>query len=180
MHYNFYLLLMSLLLQEDLARHKYDNINNEEEVIVLRNNQFVKTVNRTLRHGEIVLIYENQGIPADMILLDTTFKEGTCYVETSSLDGEKTLKLKVTNKYTQGFLSRKFSKVTHGLEDEIEKDKYFFDGHVKINYPNADLNYVNGTFHAIFESEDICVEKADSNLFLVNSSNCKNLSFLNS
>ena len=168
-------------LIEDLARHKYDNINNEEEVIVFRNNQFVKSVNRTLKHGEIVLIYENQGIPADMILLDTTFKEGICYVETSSLDGEKTLKLKVTNKYTQGFLSRKFSKVTHGLEDEIEKDKYFFDGHVKINSPNADLNYVNGTFHAILESEDICVEKdviISNNFFLLKGSVLKNTNWI--
>jgi P-type E1-E2 ATPase len=85
-------------LIEDLARHKYDSLNNEEEVTVLRNNQFIKSVNKTLKHGEIILIYENQGIPADMILLDTTFKEGICYVETSSLDGEKALKLKVSNR----------------------------------------------------------------------------------
>ena len=168
-------------LIEDLARHKYDSLNNEEEVIVFRDNQFVKSVNKTLKHGEIVLIYENQGIPADMILLDSTFKEGICYVETSSLDGEKTLKLKVTNKYTQGFLSRKFSKITHGLENAIEKDKYFFDGHVKINSPNADLNYVNGTFHAILESEDICVEKdviISNNFFLLKGSVLKNTNWI--
>ena len=168
-------------LIEDLARRKYDNINNEEEVTVLRDNQFVKSVNKTLRHGEIVLIYENQGIPADMILLDTTFKEGICYVETSSLDGEKTLKLKVTNKYTQGFLSRRYGKITHNLENEIEKDKYFFDGHVKINSPNADLNYVNGSFHPVFESEDICLEKdiiISNNSFLLKGSILKNTNWI--
>ena len=168
-------------LIEDLARRKYDNLNNEEEVIVLRDNQFVKSVNKTLRHGEIVLIYENQGIPADMILLDTSFKEGICYVETSSLDGEKTLKLKVTNKYTQGFLSRRYGKISQGVENEIEKDKYFFDGHVKINSPNADLNYVNGTFHPVFESEDICIEKdviISNTSFLLKGSILKNTNWI--
>ena len=146
-------------LIEDLARRKYDNINNEEEVIVLRNNEFVKSVNKTLRHGEIVLVYENQGIPADMLLVDTTFKEGICYVETSSLDGEKTLKLKVANKYTQGFLSKKYSKISKDLEKVIGKGNFQFEGHIKINTPNADLNYVNGAFHPIFESDDLCIEK---------------------
>ena len=146
-------------LIEDLARHKYDNMNNEEEVIVMRNNEFIRAANKTLRHGEIVLVYENQGIPADMLLIDTTFKEGICYVETSSLDGEKTLKLKVANKYTQGFISRKYSKINKGLEKAIGKNNYQFEGHIKINNPNADLNYVNGTFHPMLESEDICVDK---------------------
>ena len=44
-------------LIEDLGRRKYDNINNEEEVIVFRNNEFVRDTNKTLRHGEIILIY---------------------------------------------------------------------------------------------------------------------------
>jgi phospholipid-transporting ATPase len=90
---------------EDLSRHNYDNLNNGEEVIVLRENKFVKAMSSTLRHGEIILLYENKSIPADMILIDSGFSEGTCYVETSSLDGEKTLKLKISNKYTQGFIS---------------------------------------------------------------------------
>ena len=168
-------------LIEDLARHKYDNLNNEEEVIVLRDNQFIKSPNKTLRRGEIILIYENQGIPADMILIDTTFKEGICYVETSSLDGEKTLKLKVANKFTQGFISRKYSRINKGLEKILEKDKYQFNGHVRINYPNADLNYVNGTFHPILESEDLCIEKdiiINNTGFLLKGSILKNTNWI--
>ena len=45
-----------------------------------------------------------------MILIDSGFTEGICYIETSSLDGEKTLKLKVANKYTQGFISNDINK----------------------------------------------------------------------
>jgi phospholipid-transporting ATPase len=87
-------------LIEDLIRNNYDNLNNEEEVIVFRNKKFVRAMSETLMHGEIILLYENKSVPADMILIDSGFREGACYVETSSLDGEKTLKLKVANKYT--------------------------------------------------------------------------------
>ena len=73
-------------------------------MIVFRNNKFIKSTIKTLRHGEIVLVYENHNIPADMTLIDTGYVEGTFYVENSSLDGEKNLKLKVSNKYTQGFI----------------------------------------------------------------------------
>ena len=45
---------------EDLVRNNYDNLNNEEEVIVFRNNRFVKSTSKSLKHGEIVLVYENQ------------------------------------------------------------------------------------------------------------------------
>ena len=134
---------------EDLVRNNYDNLNNEEEVIVYRNNKFVKSISRTLKHGEIVLVYENHNIPSDMILIDTGFGEGTCYVETSSLDGEKTLKLKVAYKYTQGFISNDI-KINKSIEKFIQPNKYMFDGYIKINAPNANLNYVNGTLHALF------------------------------
>ena len=90
---------------EDLRRYHYDNLNNKEEVIVFRNNKFIKSISKTLRHGEVIIIYENSIIPADIILIDSRFNDGRCYVETSSLDGEKNLKLKVANKYTQGFIT---------------------------------------------------------------------------
>ena len=137
---------------EDLVRNNYDNLNNGEEVIVFRNNKFIKSTSKTLNHGEIVLVYENHNIPADMILIDTGFGEGTCYVETSSLDGEKTLKLKVANKYTQGFISNDI-KVNKGIEKLIQSGQYSFDGFVKINAPNANLNYINGSLYALFSKD---------------------------
>ncbi len=66
---------------EDIARYNYDHLNNEEEIIILRNNKFIKSKNKTLRHGEIIIIYENQNIPIDIILIDNSFSEGICYVE---------------------------------------------------------------------------------------------------
>ena len=167
-------------LIEDLVRNNYDNLNNEEEVIVLRNNKFIKSLSKTLRHGEIILVYENCNIPADIILIDTGFGEGTCYVETSSLDGEKTLKLKVANKYTQGFISNDIQ-INKGIEKYIHLKDYSFTGAIKINAPNANLNYINGTFHPKFKKHGINIEQdimISTNEFLLKGSVLKNTNWI--
>ena len=167
-------------LVEDLVRNNYDNINNEEEVIVFRNSKFIRAMSKTLKHGEIVLVYENRNIPADMILIDTGFGEGICYVETSSLDGEKTLKLKVANKYTQGFISNDI-KSNKGIERFVQPKKYSFNGYIKINSPNNDLNYVNGTIYSLFKKEGKKIEQditISTNEFLLKGSVLKNTNWI--
>jgi magnesium-transporting ATPase (P-type) len=165
---------------EDLVRHNYDNLNNDEEVIVFRKNKFIKSESKTLRLGEIILIYENKSIPADMILIDSGFSEGTCYVETSSLDGEKTLKLKVANKYTNGFISNDI-KVNKGVEKFVQSKKYSFNGFIKINYPNADLNYVNGAVQIVFSKKGCTIDQKvtiSTNEFILKGSILKNTNWI--
>ncbi len=41
---------------------------------------------------------QDQLFPADLILLSTSNEDGTCFVSTSSLDGEKNLKKRQTTK----------------------------------------------------------------------------------
>ena len=165
---------------EDLVRNKYDNLNNQEEVIVFRNHRFIKSISKTLRNGEIILIYENENIPADIILIDTGSGEGTCYVETSSLDGEKALKLKIANKFTQGFISDDIHS-NRGIEKYIHQKKYHFGGIIKINAPNSNLNYINGTFHPSFKKKDIIIEQdimISTNEFLLKGSVLKNTNWI--
>ena len=165
---------------EDLVRNTYDNLNNEEEVIVFREKKFVRAMSETLKHGEVILLYENKNVPADMILIDSGFGEGICYVETSSLDGEKTLKLKVANKYTQGFISNDI-KANKGIERFVQPGKYSFNGYIKINIPNIDLNYVNGTMHAVFKKEGKKIEQdimISTNEFLLKGSVLKNTNWV--
>ena len=165
---------------EDLARNNYDNLNNKDEIIVFRNNKFIKSISQTLKHGEIILIYENHNIPADMVVIDSGFKDGTCYVETSSLDGEKNLKLKVANKYTQGFISNDIN-VHKDIEKFIYPGKYILNGFIKINAPNPNLNYINGTIHPKFEKENNKIEQDISitnNEFILKGSVLKNTNWI--
>ena len=165
---------------EDLVRNNYDNLNNQEEILVFRNNKFIRSQSKTLRHGELILIYENKTLPADIILIDSGFSEGTCYVETSSLDGEKTLKLKMANKITQGFISNDI-KMNKGVEKFIQGKKYSFNGFIKINAPTPDLNYVNGNVHAIFNKNGCNIDQniiISINEFLLKGSVLKNTNWI--
>ena len=45
--------------------------------------------------GDILEVRNNEQIPADMIILATSDEQGTAYIETSNIDGESNLKMKV-------------------------------------------------------------------------------------
>lgn len=49
---------------------------------------------KDVRVGDIVLIKNNESIPADLIVLSTSDAQGICYVETKNLDGETNLKIR--------------------------------------------------------------------------------------
>ena len=133
-------------LVEDLGRNKYDTLNNDEEVIVLRNGKFIKSKSKTLKSGEIVLIYENNPIPADLLIIDSGMREGECYIETSSLDGEKTLKLKIANKKIYGLFSKRLDE--ENINKRIEKMKnlinFSISGLVQVTVANSNLNQIDG------------------------------------
>ena len=142
-------------LVEDLGRNKYDNLNNDEEVIVLRKGKFVKSKSRTLKSGELVLIYENKPIPADLMLIDSGMRDGECYIETSSLDGEKTLKLKIANKKIHGLFSKRINTKN---SNKIEKIKNLIDfkisGFAQVIPANSNLNQIDGKFTIFIQEND--------------------------
>jgi P-type E1-E2 ATPase len=42
--------------------------------------------------GELVKLYKDQEIPADMVILKSSKDSGLCFVDTMNLDGETNLK----------------------------------------------------------------------------------------
>ena len=51
-----------------------------------------KTTWSSLRVGQIIKIVKNEFIPADIMVLCSSEKKGTCFIETKNLDGETNLK----------------------------------------------------------------------------------------
>lgn len=49
---------------------------------------------KNVRVGDFVRIYNDEEIPADVIILSTSDVDGACYVETKNLDGETNLKVR--------------------------------------------------------------------------------------
>lgn len=51
-----------------------------------------RTLWKKLEVGDIVLLRENDQVPADIVVLSTSDPDGMCYLETKNLDGETNLK----------------------------------------------------------------------------------------
>jgi phospholipid-transporting ATPase len=126
-----FVLTVSLIREafEDLARYKYDKILNSEAVTIFRNGSWVDGKSGDLKIGEIVLVRDESCLPADMILLDSSNKEGMAFIETGTLDGEKTLKQKISPKETAGFFNN---------EGDYSKN-FNLKGRASSDLPNPEL-----------------------------------------
>ncbi|MCJ1336669.1 hypothetical protein MMC09_001947 [Bachmanniomyces sp. S44760] len=56
--------------------------------------RFKKDLWKNVRVGDFVRIYNDDEIPADVVILSTSDPDGACYVETKNLDGETNLKVR--------------------------------------------------------------------------------------
>ena len=127
---------------EDYARAKLDKQQNNEETIVYRNNEWQKTTSGTLYVGEIVEVLQDNTFPADIIVLDSELPGGICFIETGTLDGEKTLKQKESPRETR----EKFN-------ENNEKIKHFdISGEVIADMPNPALYQLNGRMKLTFKT----------------------------
>ncbi|GAP87238.1 putative phospholipid-translocating ATPase [Rosellinia necatrix] len=75
-----------------LAREKGDLINHEREISGQA--RFHKDMWKNLQVGDFVRLYNDDELPADVIVLATSDDDGACYVETKNLDGETNLKVR--------------------------------------------------------------------------------------
>ena len=127
-------------LIEDISRHSYDKMNNEEKVTVYREGGFKEAKSQDLTVGEFVIVSDNSPIPCDMVLMDSNLNEGVCYVETSSLDGEKALKQKISNRLTNGL----FRAMCHDAKSIYDIGNIDIVGYCQCDHPNPDLNKLDG------------------------------------
>uniref|UniRef100_A0AAZ3SNV1 Phospholipid-transporting ATPase n=1 Tax=Oncorhynchus tshawytscha TaxID=74940 RepID=A0AAZ3SNV1_ONCTS len=77
---------------EDWLRHKADCSINECPVDMVQQGTVVRTQSSKLRVGDVVMVREDETFPCDLILLSSSRGDGTCYVTTTSLDGESSHK----------------------------------------------------------------------------------------
>ena len=124
---------------EDYARGQLDKQQNNEKCERYNSGKKIweETRSGDLYVGDIISIKENETFPADIILIDSNLPEGICYVETGTLDGEKTLKLKEASKLTGGLYNIQGEKsVIFNMEGVVFADR-----------PNPELYQLNGKMH---------------------------------
>lgn len=120
---------------EDYFRYKYDKALNNEPTTVFRKGKWKSTKSGSLKVGEFVVVKEDSPFPADLILLDSNLVDGVAFVETSTLDGEKTLKKKYANKKTASLFNENGE-----FKASLEK----FEWKCVCDLPNSELYKFNG------------------------------------
>lgn len=77
---------------EDYLRHKLDKEVNDRLCHVLRDKKLIKIKSKEIQVGDFVYVRNNEEIPCDMVLLESSGHGNRCYVTTANLDGETSLK----------------------------------------------------------------------------------------
>lgn len=134
---------------DDLRRHQRDKEVNSQRYSRLSRGKdgvvFVEKVpSSKLKVGDLVFIEKDQRVPADLVLLRTTEKSGTCFIRTDQLDGETDWKLRLPVPYTQKLDSE--SKL-YEIRAEIEAEK-----------PQRDIHSFIGTFTMNDEKEGLGID----------------------
>ena len=81
---------------EDFQKHQQDEHENRTEVTWFdrETNKFDTTHWSNLRPGDLIMLNNQEPVPADCIAVQCSDERGQLYVETKSLDGETNLKTK--------------------------------------------------------------------------------------
>lgn len=85
---------------------------------------------KKLEVGDLVLLQENDQIPADIICLSTSNPDHLCFIETKNLDGETNLKVRRSLKATCSI----------SAEEDLEHARFTIDSEA----PHANLYSYNG------------------------------------
>ena len=131
---------------EDLRKHKFDKVENTKLTRVFRNGEYINSKWQYLRVGDIVRVNEGQYFPADMLILYTTGKKGSCYIETKNLDGEANLKMKYAHKHViKDFDTiEKVSRANNTFKYEKPNDYlYKFIGSIETSHGSVTLGEQN-------------------------------------
>ncbi|KNE67897.1 phospholipid-translocating P-type ATPase, flippase [Allomyces macrogynus ATCC 38327] len=105
-----FVLLVTLAKEaaDDWARRQRDREANSQcyDVLDAITAQFHPVPSAELAVGDIVRLAKNQRVPADMVLLHTHERAGTCFIRTDQLDGETDWKVRVAVPATHAMVAQ--------------------------------------------------------------------------
>ena len=78
---------------EDYKRHQADTTVNSGVAHALRHGAVVDIRWDEVCVGDIILMFNKEGVPADFVILAASGESGLCHIETSNLDGSAALAL---------------------------------------------------------------------------------------
>ncbi|KAL6480216.1 hypothetical protein MHYP_G00112490 [Metynnis hypsauchen] len=140
---------------EDWLRHKADNEVNKYPVIVLEDGRSIRKESEKIKVGDIVEVMEDETFPCDLILLQSSRDDDTCFVTTASLDGESNHK-------------------THYTVPDTEKDLQSLSATIECEQPQPDLYKFVGRMYIYKTGQDPAVRSLGPENLLLKGATLKN------
>lgn len=105
--------------------------------------KYAKKFWKDVRVGDMLRIYNNEEIPADMIILATSDDDNCCFTETKNLDGETNLKVKQALKYGSSYHNIRKADDLVNATFEIDSEGphanlYSYQGNFKYGYEKGE------------------------------------------
>ena len=124
---------------EDYRKYSNDKKSNNTPVLIYTNNRFHKEKCQDIKVGNIIKIYKDELIPADVLIVKSSLKNGYCYMQTTNLDGENALKPRESFYLTQKKIKNK-AQIIKNIFDY--KNEHFY---LEVLPPNKNLYDIEGT-----------------------------------
>lgn len=142
---------MMMMAKDDIERHREDNKVSNQKTQTIRGS----IVWRDVRVGDVIVVQENEQIPADMILMTSSNKSGNAYAETSNIDGETNLKIRQPSMDLSAFLKQGGSQLS-----DVLKVASKLGGHLEYDVPNRDIAHFEGILSFSKDNtESLCREQ---------------------
>ena len=152
---------------EDYRKYSNDKLTNESINYVYKLPKFLKQKCLSIKVGNIIRVKKNEMIPADLLIIKTSLKNGFCYMQTANLDGENALKPREAIHMTQQILRYESPKTFKNLLSSINENCF-----IEVDVPNENIYEINGTI--IFKSQKIYF---DSKNILLKGSRLKSVDY---
>lgn len=129
-----FVLCVTLLKEgyDDVKRYLRDKEANSHKYTKITPKGTKTIASSEIYNGDLIIVEKNQRVPADLVLLRTTDKSGTCFVRTDQLDGETDWKLRIAVPACQRLPS--------------DQDLFHLNASIYAEKPVKDIHTFNGTF----------------------------------
>ncbi|CAB4008366.1 probable phospholipid-transporting ATPase IIB isoform X1, partial [Paramuricea clavata] len=124
---------------DDFTRFLRDKEVNSQVYKKLTKKGIVPVPSSKIRVSDIIIVEKNQRVPADMIFLRTSEKNGSCFIRTDQLDGETDWKLRIALPACQSLHS--------------DHDLFSINAFIHVERPQKDIHSFVGTLIRKVESE---------------------------
>ena len=135
------ILIINLIREivEDYRKYANDKLSNETKNLVYKLPKFLEEKCYKINVGNIVKVRKNETIPADLLIIKTSLKNGFCYMQTANLDGETALKPRESINITQQKLRYNSPKTFKNLLSSVNDNCF-----IEVDAPNEDIYEING------------------------------------